>query len=310
MEYANTAVSRLDTENSMTKATVLIPHYKGVKFLKILLPSIANQTFKDYEVIVIDDCTPDRSAVEYIKTFIKDHNDIRLVENTKNIGFVKTVNKGIRLSNGEYICLLNQDTEVKQNFVERNIEILDSDASICALSCIIVDRYGKNWWSGGNFKEGYSVNLTDDFEGIRPVDFVAGTAAFYRKAVFEQIGLFDESYGMYHEDVEFGLRIKAETSYRACAFSDKLVIHYNVNSVPRPEVVFLLNRNSVLIIRKYCPQLLRRMILYGSVYDVMLLGKNALALDSKLFSRNLAGFRGKLSGFRKRPSEIPKLVER
>ena len=278
--------------------------------MKIVLPSIANQTFKDYEVIVIDDCTPDRSAVEYIKAFIKDHKNMRLVENAENMRFVKTVNKGIRLSNGEYICLLNQDTEVKSNFVERNVEILDSDASIGGLSCIIVDKYGKNWWSGGSFKEGYSVNLTDDFEGIRPVDFVAGTAAFYRKAVLEQIGLFDESYGMYHEDVEFGLRIKAETDYKACAFSDKLVVHYHVDSI-RPEVYYLLNRNGVLVVRKYYPQLIpRRAILKWSAEYVRLLGKDVLGLHRQLFFCHLAGFRGKLAGLRNRPSEIPRLVEK
>jgi GT2 family glycosyltransferase len=295
----------------MIKASIIIPHYNQVELLKIVLPSIANQTFKDYEVIVIDDCTPDRSAVEYIKAFIKDHKNMRLVENAENMRFVKTVNKGIRLSNGEYICLLNQDTELKSNFVERNVEILDSDASIGGLSCIIVDKYGKNYWSGGSFKEGYSVNLTDDFEGIRTADFVAGTAAFYRKEVFYKIGLFDESYGMYHEDVEFGLRIRAETDYKACAFSDKLVVHYHVNSVPRPELYYLLNRNGVLVVRKYCPQLLqRRAVLKWSADNVRLLGKDVLGLHRQLFFCHLAGFRGKLAGLRNRPSEIPRLVEK
>jgi GT2 family glycosyltransferase len=295
----------------MVRASIIIPHYNQVEFLKIVLPSIANQTFKDYEVIVIDDCTPDRSAVEYIKAFIKDHKNMRLVENAENMRFIKTVNKGIRLSNGEYICLLNCDTEVKNNFVERNVEILDANPSIAGLSCTIVDRYGKNYWSGGSFKEGYSVNLTDDFEGIRMADFVAGTAAFYRKEVFHKIGLFDESFRMYHEDVEFGLRMKAETDYRACVFSDKLVVHYNVNSIPGPEVHYLLNRNHILMVRKYCPQLLRRRaVLKWSAEYVRLLGNDVLGLHRQLFFCHLAGFRGKLAGLLKRPGEIPKLVEK
>ncbi len=135
-------------ENSRCKVSIIIPHYNGEQYLKRLLPSIANQTFNDYEVIIIDDSSPDESVVEYIKTFIKDHRNMQLIENRENLGFVKTCNKGIRLSKGEYICLLNQDTEVKSNFVERNVEILDADGSVGALSCVIVDQDGDNWFTG------------------------------------------------------------------------------------------------------------------------------------------------------------------
>jgi len=295
------------------KVSIIIPHYNQTQFLGTVLPSIANQTSRDYEVIIIDDCTPNKEAVEYIKTFIKDYKNMRLVENTQNMRFIKTVNKGIRLSNGEYICLLNCDTEVKSNFVERNIEILDSDPSICGLSCIIVDRYGSNWWSGGSCKEGFPVNLTDDFEGIRPVDFVAGTAAFYRKEAFRKIGLFDESYLMYHEDVEFGLRIKAETDCRACAFSDKLVVHYQVNSIPGAEVLYLLDRNQIFMIRRYFPRLLPRVILRYFTDKTKELVDDILGLHPWLFlvhalrcGHDLGGIFGVLL---KNPSRIPRLVE-
>ncbi len=297
----------------MIKASIIIPHYNQVKFLKTVLPSIANQTFQDYEVIIIDDCTPDPSAVEFIKRFIKDYKNMRLVENTENLRFIKTVNKGIRLSDGKYICLLNCDTEVKSNFVERNVDILDSDPSICGLSCIIVDRCGKNWWTGGAFKKGSPVNLTDDFEGIRPVDFVAGTAAFYRKEIFRKIGLFDESYRMYHEDVEFGLRINAQTNYQLCAFSEKLVVHYQVNSIPGPEVLYLLSRNHIFMVRKYLPRSLPLAILKYFTDRATMLADDVLGLHPLAFFIHLAGFRhvirGIYAGLSQKPSGGPKLLE-
>ncbi|HUU64043.1 MAG TPA: glycosyltransferase family 2 protein [Dehalococcoidia bacterium] len=249
-------------QNSSCKVSIIIPHYNGEQYLKRLLPGIANQTFADYEVIVIDDFSPDRSVLEYIKTFIKDHGNMRLIENGENLGFVKTCNKGIRLANGEYICLLNQDTEVKSNFVERNVEILDVDGSIGALSCVIVDQDGDNWFTGGSFKGGLPVNLKDDFQGIRPVDFVAGTAPFYRKEVFDRIGLFDENYRMYHEDIEFGLRLRAETDYKACMFPEKLVAHYLAGSIPRSEVYYFSCRNHILILKKYYPRYLPKVLLW------------------------------------------------
>ena len=282
--------------NSKTKVSIIIPHYNQKECLKILLPSVANQTFHDYEVIIIDDCTPDKSAVEYIKGFIKEHPNMRLVENVENMRFIKTVNKGIRLSKGEYVCLLNCDTEIKSNFVARNIEILDSDASIGGLSCIIVDRYGKNWWSGGSFRGGFPTNLTDDFEGIRSVDFVAGTAAFYGKEVFNKIGLFDESYRMYHEDVEFGLRIRAKTDYKTCAFSDKLVMHYTVPSIPTTELEYLLARNQILVVLTYFPQILPRVILKYFTEIVRTIAKDIWPIHPWLFIVHLLGFRHTLRG--------------
>jgi len=249
-------------ENSKCKVSIIIPHYNQKEYLKRLLPSIANQTFADYEVIIIDDATPDRSVVEYIKTFIKDHGNMRLVENTENMRFIKTCNKGIELAMGEYICLLNADTEVKNNFVERNVEILDADGSIGALSCVIVDQDGDNWFTGGSFKGGLPVNLKDDFQGIRPVDFVAGTAPFYRKDVFDRIGLLDENYRMYHEDIEFGLRLRAETDYKACMFPEKLVAHYLAGSIPLREMYDLARRNHILMLKKYYPRYLPKVLLW------------------------------------------------
>ena len=300
-------------ESATVAVSIIIPHYNQVECLKVLLPSIANQTFDSYEVIIIDDFTPDRSAPEYIRSLIKDYPKMRLVENTENMGFVKTVNRGIGLSNGEYICLLNQDTEVKKNFVERNVEILDADASIAGLSCVIVDKYGKNWCTGGTLDGGFFVNLTDDFEGIRIVDFVSGTAAFYRKEVFNKIGLFDGSFLMYHDDVEFGLRIRAETDYKICAFSDKLVVHYLVNSMPGAEMYYLFGRNPILMVRTYFPQLLTRVIVKYLTDMVRTLTKDIVGLHPWVFFADLRRFRhilrGIFSGLRQKLSRRPKLLE-
>ena len=273
--------------------------------MKRLLPSIANQTFGDYEVIIIDDATPDRSVLEYINTFIKDHENMRLVENTENMRFIKTCNKGIRLAKGEYICLLNSDTEVKSNFVERNVEILDADGSIGVLSCIIVDQDGDNWFTGGSFKGGLPVNLKDDFQGIRSVDWVAGTAPFYRREVFDRIGLFDENYRMYHEDVEFGLRLRAETDFKACMFAEKLVAHYHniAPSIPRREVYYLDHRNNILIVKKYCSRYLPKVLIWYTLGIARFLVASILKPRPKLFLCALTSIEGVLAGLINRQSK-------
>ena len=254
--------------SSATRVTIIIPHYNQKECLERLLPSVDAQTFKDFEVIIIDDCTPDEGTVSFIKDFVKDRPNMHLVQNTENMRFIKTCNKGIRLAKGEYICLLNSDTEIKSTFVERNVEVLDSDASIGALSCIVVDRHGHDWFCGGRYMKGIPINLENDFNGELPVDWIAGTAAFYRRAVFEEIGLFDESLIMYHEDVEYGLRMRAKTGYRACMISDRLVTHFLVPSIARIEVCIYSARNSVLLSRKYAVRYLPNLVIHIIVYDV------------------------------------------
>lgn len=88
------------------------------------------------------DCSSDKSAVEYVGDFIEDHNDMFLVENTENIGSVKTRNKRIKLAN--YINFMTNVAEVWSNLVHRNLEIMDADSYIGMLSCIILDKDGNN----------------------------------------------------------------------------------------------------------------------------------------------------------------------
>jgi len=259
-------------EKDKHKVSVIIPNYNRKRYLERLLPSIANQTFVDYEVIIIDDFSPDKSAVEYIRYFIKDRKNMRLVENTANIGFVKTCNKGIMLASGEYLCILTNDTEVKKDFIERNMAILDTDSSIGVLSCIIVDQYGNNWFTGGLIKAGFFINLKDDFTGVRKVDFIAGTAAFYRRELFNKVGLLNEYFYMYHEDVEFCLRLKNETNYIALMFADKLVTHYTgLASLAHKQLLYYIHRNHILILKSYFPKYIPRAIFHYSREIVNLL---------------------------------------
>jgi len=300
------------------KVTIIIPHYNQKGCLERLLPSVDTQTFKDFEVIIIDDRTPDEATVSFIKDFIKDRPTMYLVQNSENMRFIKTCNKGIKLAKGDYICLLNSDTEVKSTFVEDNVRIMDSDTTIGGLSCVVVDQHGRNWFSGGRYRHGSHLNLTDDFEGVRPVDFVAGTAAFYRREVFHKIGLFNANLIMYYEDVEFGLRMRRKTDYRLCVFGEKLVSHFLVLSIPRSEMCYHLNRNRILLCReyasKYLPEVMVRIFVREVAARLVLAPLALLALKPSLSSRWLrfasASMRGMLHGTRSRIAPTSQLDDR
>lgn len=294
------------------KVSIIIPHYNQKDCLQGLFPNLVDQTYKDFEVILIDDCTPDEATITFVRDFIKDKPNMHLVQNTVNMRFVKTCNKGIKLAKGEYLCFLNQDTEIKDNFIQRNVEILDSDATIGGLTCIVVDRSGQIWFSGGRYSDGFPINLKDDFEGVRPVDFIAGTAAFYRREVFDKIGLFDENYIMYHEDVEYGFRVKQLTDYRLCTFSDKLVTHLILPSLTGANIVYYDNRNLILLSRKYAPQYLHKLIghiiwqaaarLIGAFLNILTL--KPLAAPSLKVRWAYAGLQGAYSGIMTRQTQL------
>ena len=162
------------------KVTIIIPHYNEKECLQRHLRSIDAQTLNNFEVVIVDDATPDEATVSFIKDFTRERPTMHLVRNTENVRLIKTCHKGIKLAKGEYICLLNSDTQIKSTFIEEDVRIMDSDCSIGALSCVVVDQHGNNWFSGGRSRHGAAFNLTDDFEGVRPVDYVAVTAAFHR----------------------------------------------------------------------------------------------------------------------------------
>lgn len=281
------------------RVSIIVPNYDRKGDLEILLPGILNQTFADYELIVIDDCSPDKSAVDYINDFIQGRHNMRLVENKENLGFVRTCNLGIKLANGDYICILTNDTEVKRDFIQRNVEIMDTDSSIGVLSCVIVDVEGRNWFSGGTMKSGYPVNMKDDFTGVRPVDFVAGTAPFYRREVFEQVGLLNEDLYMYHEDVEFCLRVNRRTNYRSCMFGEKLVTHHvGIADYASYKVNYYLHRNLILVTKKYSSESIPRVLLHYLREKANLLLVSVLKLNPRYLWHAIYIIRGTLDGLR------------
>ena len=93
-------------ESNLTLITVLKPVYNGAKYLNEAIDSILNQTFSDFEFLIIDDGSTDQS-IDLIKTY--EDPRIQLFENEVNIGQSATLNKGLRLARGKYIARMDQD---------------------------------------------------------------------------------------------------------------------------------------------------------------------------------------------------------
>nr|WP_320023833.1 glycosyltransferase family 2 protein [uncultured Acetobacterium sp.] len=192
--------------------SVIIPNYNGEKFIANCLDSILIQSFfklGKMEIIVVDDCSNDDS-VKIIKTY----KQVTLLENPVNSGFDKSVNQGILASSGKYCLLLNNDVVVDQDFVKYLYLHIEESAKIFSVSAKMIRFYERDKLDdagdfynilGWGYKRG-DGKLLKSYDTPSPVFSTCAGAGIYRRTVLDKIGLFDEDFFAYMEDVDISYR--------------------------------------------------------------------------------------------------------
>ena len=192
------------------KTTIIIPNYNGLSFMEPCFEALEAQTMKDFKILVVDNGSTDGS-VEWLKE--REIPSIFLPENT---GFSGAVNVGIRAADTPYVILLNNDTKVAPHYVEALERAMDRSEKIFSVSSRMIQMYHPELMDdagdmycilGWAYQRGVgrSVNLYQ--KSCRVFSACAG-AAIYRRAVFDEIGLFDELHFAYLEDIDVGWRAK------------------------------------------------------------------------------------------------------
>ena len=192
------------------KTTIIIPNYNGLSFMEPCFEALEKQTTKDFKILVVDNGSTDGS-VEWLKE--REIPSIFLPENT---GFSGAVNVGIRAADTPYVILLNNDTKVAPHYVEALERAMDRSEKIFSVSSKMIQMYHPDLMDdagdmysilGWAYQRGVgrSVNLYQ--KSCRVFSACAG-AAIYRRAVFDEIGLFDELHFAYLEDIDVGWRAK------------------------------------------------------------------------------------------------------
>lgn len=242
--------------------------------MEVCLCSLKNQVFQDFEIIVVDNGSSDGSA-GFIK---KEYPEIVVECFKENRGFVRAVNRGIEMSEGEYIFLLNNDTELDKNclfaadkFLEKN-----KDVAICATKMLYFDNHSVINDVGDNFSV-YGIASQRDkgevdkgqYNKQEEIFGACAGAAFYRREVFRKIGLFDEDFFAYLEDVDIAFR--AQLAGFKCVFLPEAIVYHvdggtsrKINNFSR----FYTLRNSLYVIVKNMP-----MILLFKFFPYILLGQ-------------------------------------
>jgi len=246
--------------NEKSVVSVVIPNLNGREYLGDCLSSLRSQTLRDFEVILVDNGSQDGS-VELVRQEFPWVE--RIVENRSNLGFAKACNQGIQASRGEYVALLNNDTEAHPSWLEELVRVAGADPLVGMVASKtlffdhrdVIDTTGHLIYPDGlNRGRGRLEVDSAQYDDKLDVFFPSGCAALYRKTMFEEIGLFDEHHFAYGDDTDIGIR--GRLAGWKCLFAPKAIVYHRYSmttGVYSPSKVFLVERNRIWIVWKYFP---------------------------------------------------------
>ncbi|GFP32661.1 rhamnosyltransferase [Candidatus Hakubella thermalkaliphila] len=279
------------------EVAILISNYNGKHFLEYCLPSVLDQSGADFDVFLIDNASSDGSA-----DFVRENfPQINIIQNKENLGFAEGNNVGIRkvIDRYPYIAFLNNDTKVNKDWLKELLKSIDRSSEIGISTSVILDSQGQMIQGAGGYfasvvtgtnagafhnQEYRDFDLTKDF----PVFWASGCSFLVKSQILREIGLFDENYFSYYEDIDLSWRTLMH-GYRITCSVGSCVCHYGSGTWKgRPPSFYLAERNRLLT---YFKNLSCFNLLW--ILPILLLARLVFAV---LFFDSLAHFVAKLRG--------------
>ena len=243
------------------KVSVVTPNYNGERFLKTFLESLNEDSEYIGEVIIVDNGSSDNSR-EYLKNSSFNF-PLVLIENSENVGFAPAVNQGILKSQNDLIFSINNDTELKKGSIKALIDLITSSDDIFSVQAKMLqynnkeliddagDEYNLLAWT----KKTGENHRSDEYTEVKDIFSSCAGAAMYKKPVLDEIGLFDDNFFAYMEDVDLAIRSRIH-GYRNLLCPDAVVYHIgSATSGSRHNEfkVRLAARNNVWVVYKNLP---------------------------------------------------------
>jgi len=208
----------------MFDLSIIIVNTNNRKLLEECVGSIYSSTSKiSFEIIVSDNGSTDGSQAMVKSKFPK----VKLLENRENLGFIKASNLGLKIANGRYLMLLNDDTIVKNNALDILVEFMDAhpDTGACGAKLLNID--GSIQHQGGLLGKKFWLSKQPV-----TVDFVIGAALVVRKEVIEKVGVMDENLYFYNDDLDWCMSIR-QVGWKIYFVPAAEIIHYGGYSSKR-----------------------------------------------------------------------------
>lgn len=227
--------------------SIIIVNYNTKDLTVNCIKSVySSETKYSYEIILVDNASSDGST----DTIKRHFPDVKLIENKVNVGFGRANNQAAMNAKGRYLYLLNSDTEIEKDVIERVVSYGDSNraAGVIGTKVIYPDgNWQENFYKFPSFLSElvfFTVNiikslkwfpfrlnkyrnylLNEPFE----VDVISGCSMFVKREVYQSIGLFNENFFMYYEDSEFCYRVK-QNGFKSVYFPEVFVKHFHMKS--------------------------------------------------------------------------------
>ncbi|MEZ4667502.1 MAG: glycosyltransferase family 2 protein [Anaerolineae bacterium] len=231
----------------MVDLSVIIVNWNVADLLRVCLASIQRALPMKYklEIIVVDSASSDDSVQMVRENF----PDIKLLTQTDNLGFTRCNNIGLKASVGRHVFLLNPDTEIPDNSLEKMLDYLELNPTVGIIGphtlnsdgstqssrrrfpTLAVGLYESTWvqpYAPRSVLDRYYVNDAPD-DAVVDVDWVQGSALMARRSVYEEIGGLDEGYVMYSEEMDWCKRAK-DAGWRVVYFGQADVTHHGGKS--------------------------------------------------------------------------------
>jgi GT2 family glycosyltransferase len=218
----------MNYQNREPACNIVILNYNGKDFLARCLRSIENLDYNNYDVIVVDNASSDGSADLVGLNFPR----VKLVTNSKNLGFGGGMNAALKHAKGDYILFLNNDTEVDPSCLKEMVTTAESDPSIGIVTCKLLDLDRRNIIDavggfmidryGFPFAIGHGEIDRHQYDRVRDI-FAFGILLIRTKALV-RIGDFDEAYFTYGEDIDLCWRAQL-AGYKIIANPSAIIYH-------------------------------------------------------------------------------------
>ena len=281
-------------KNKTNFTSIIILNYNGAKFLQDCIDSIIRETHSSYEIIVVDNNSPDKSGELFSKKF----PEIKFILNKDNLGVPEGLNIGIRNASGDFVVLLNNDLIVMPDWLENFFKAYEKtgdalyqpkslkfrDPSILDGTGCMINIFGFGFARGKGLKDEGKYSKQEE------ISYASGTCMFAPRKIFDEIGYFDPTFFAYHEELDLGWRARI-FGYRSYYVPQTIIHHYgSVHWKWSPQVFYFLERNRWLVLLKnYSTKTLLKLLPSLIIIEFAMLG---FFISKGLFLKKLKkGFR-------------------
>jgi GT2 family glycosyltransferase len=209
--------------------TVAIATYDGRELLAAALDSLATQTFRDFRVVVVDDASSD-GTLEWLSDRAP---DIELIVHPRNRGVTAALNTGLGAARSEFVALLNNDMELAPDCLGELVRVLRENpaaGSACPKLLRFDDRSSLDGagdifeWGGTAWRRGHGERDLGQYDREQPIFGACAGAAVYRRSTLDAVGLLDEDFFAFYEDVDWSFR--AQLTAAGCRYVPSAVAYH------------------------------------------------------------------------------------